>query len=84
MEIAKPGAVLDQKGGTVVSQFVPNLKESVPPPPPPGSRVSPGLSGWRSGTTSLPLCGCEKRGCEAMRGRGGGLGSIYGMMCVQK
>ena len=33
LEIAKPGAVLCQKSGAVVSQLVPKLKESVPPSP---------------------------------------------------
>ena len=33
--MAKPGSVLSQKKGAVVSQLVPKLKESVPPPPPP-------------------------------------------------
>ena len=36
-EDSKPGAVLCQKRGAVVSQLVPELKEAVPPPPPPGS-----------------------------------------------
>ena len=31
VNLAKPGAVLCQKKGAVVSQLVPKLKESVPP-----------------------------------------------------
>ena len=85
MEIAKPGAVLGKKGGgAVVSQLVPNLKESVPPLPPPGSRVYPGLSGWRSGTTSLPLCGCEKVDVRPWGGGGGAWFQLWHDVCVQK
>ena len=33
LELAKPGAVLCQKRGAVVSQLILKLKQSVPPPP---------------------------------------------------
>ena len=42
LEMAKPGAVLCQKRGAVVSQLVPKLKESVPPPPRGGIVPHPG------------------------------------------
>ena len=38
LEMAKPGAVLCQKRGAVVSQLVPKLKKSVPPTPHPHPR----------------------------------------------
>ena len=54
LEIAKPGGVLCQKGGAVVSQLVTKLKESAPlprgpilvlspPPPPPSSGCGRGI-----------------------------------------
>ena len=76
MEIAKPGAVLCQKVGAVVSQLVPNLKESVPPPPPPGGAVR--LRGRQTegllalGTISLGDCqhgGLSVGGAMRLRGR---------------
>ena len=44
--MAKPGAVLCQKKGAVVSQLVHKLKQSVPPPPPPTPGPEPGRWGW--------------------------------------